>query len=139
MKIFIAGSMHFAKEMLEAQKLLNGLGFESMIPADTHECVDRPELNMDAEHCFNTDIMRSCMEMQEKCNAILVLNYPRDGIDGYIGASSLMELYLAYYLKQKIFLLHTPPPKDIARSSHEVMHMKPIILNGDISRIKEHV
>jgi hypothetical protein len=53
-----------------------------------------------------------------------------------MGASVLMEIGLAYYLKKKIFLLYPPPPLDVAKYSHEVLIMQPIILNGDLSKIK---
>lgn len=79
------------------------------------------------------------MNFQEKCDAILVLNHKKNDLDGYIGTHSLIELGLAYYLKQKIFLLHPPPPKHKARYHIEVMHMKPIILHGNIEKIKEHL
>lgn len=139
MKIFIAGSMSFAKEIIEAKKKLLEMGFEADYAPDTHDCVENVGLNEDMEHCEKMDIMRACMDIQEKCDAILLLNHPKDNLHGYIGTHSLMELGLAYYLKQKIFLLNSPPNKEIARYWVEVMHMKPVILNGDIEKIKEHL
>ena len=139
MKIFIAGSMNFAKEMLESKQLLEDMGHIVHVAPDTHDCVTNPGLNMDDDHNFKNDIMRACMDAQEKCDAILVLNHPKEGIRGYIGAHTLMELGLAYYLKQRIFLLHPIPPQEEVRHSQEVMHMKPIILNGTISKIEEHI
>jgi hypothetical protein len=139
MRFFVAGSMHFAKEMLEVQKILHGLGHKAVVSDDTDECVENPGLNMDSEHNFEKDLMRSCMNIMDKSDAILVLNYPKEGVEGYIGAHSLIEMGLAYYLRQKIFLLHPPPPKEKARYNQEVMHMKPIVLNGDVSKINEHI
>lgn len=122
--------------MLEAQKKLQEAGHEGFVPPDTADCLENPELNTDEEHCFKTDIMRACMDIQEKSDAILALNYPRNGIEGYVGAHTLIELGLAYYLKQKIFLLFPVPSKEEVRSSVEIMHMKPVILNGDLDNIK---
>lgn len=138
MKVFIAGSMHFSKQMVQAQKFLEKAGYKTAIPSDAHDCIENPELNMDDEHCWNTDIMRSCMNQQKECDAILVLNYPKDGLDGYIGGAVLIELGLAYFLGQKIFLLLPPPPKEKMRYTQEILHMKPIILNGDIENIKNY-
>jgi len=140
MKIFIAGSMSFAKEIIETKKLLSEFGFESDFAPDTYDCYNNPnlKLNEDLEHCERTDIMRACMNIQETCDALLLLNYPKGGVDGYIGTHCLIELGLAYYLKQKIFLLYPPPPLEKARYYVEVIHMKPVILNGEIEKIKEN-
>lgn len=141
MKIFIAGSMTFAGKIIETKKLLKELEFESDFAPDTQDCFNNPHLrlNEDLEHCERTDIIRACMNAQEKCNAILLLNYPKDGIDGYIGSNCLIELGLAYYLKQKIFLLYPPPPPEKARYHVEIMHMKPTILNGVLENIKKYI
>jgi hypothetical protein len=139
MKIFLAGSMSFAKEILETARLLKELGHEVLYAPDTEDCVTNPGLNEDEEHCFNIDIMRACMDLQEQCEAIFVLNHDKNGEKGYIGAHTLIELGLAYYLKQKIFLLHSLPSKEEIRHAVEVMHMKPVILDGDIERIKEYL
>jgi len=140
MKFFIAGSMSFAGKIIEAKGILKELGFESDFAPDTYDCFNNPHLNLneDLEHCERTDIIRACMNVQEKCDAILLLNYPKGGADGYIGSNCLIELGLAYYLKQKIFLLHAPPPSEKARYHVEVTHMKPVILNGDMSLLKEY-
>ncbi len=138
-KVFIAGSMSFAKKIIETKKILEELEIEADYAPDTHACAKNPTLNEDLEHCERTDIMRACMDVQKKCGAILLLNYPKDNFHGYIGSHSLMELGLAYYLNQKIFLLNDPPPKEKARYHIEVIHMKPIILNGDVRKIKDYL
>ena len=139
MKIYIAGSMYFAKKMLEAKGKLEELGFEAEVPPDTYECVNDPSLNENLEHCDATDIMRSCMDIQEKCESLLVLNYPKNEIEGYIGAHTLIELGLAYYLGQRIFLLYPPSPLHKQKHYIEVSHMKPFVLDGKLENIKEHL
>lgn len=134
MKIFIAGSMHFAKEIVDTGKKLHQMGYEIEYAKDTDMCVEDSTLNENPEHCFALDIMRDCMDRQEKCDAILVLNYPKHGIDGYIGAHTLIEMGLAYYLKQRIYLLHPFVSKD-RREYIEIEHMRPLILHGDLTKI----
>jgi hypothetical protein len=140
MKIFIAGSMSFAKEIIETKVQLKRLGFDSYFAPDTYDCFKNPhlKLNEDLDHCEQNDIIRACMNVQKQCDAILLLNYPKDGVDGYIGSNCLIELGLAYYLKQMIFLLHAPPSPEKARYHVEVMHMKPIILKGNINGVKRY-
>lgn len=127
--------MHFAKEMLKAKEYFDNLGWEAIVPADTQECLVNPELNMDDEHCYEFDIMRDSMDRLAQCDVVLFLNHPKNGEDGYIGASVLIELGLAYYLNKRIYLLHQPPSKEKFRHMQEVFHMRPIIINGDFSKV----
>ena len=141
MKIFICGSMYFAREMLQAKKKLAEKGHMAEVPCDTQEFVDNPHLTADSHEenykwCINNDIIRKSFNSIAESGAILVLNYPKNDIDGYIGTSTLMEIGLAYYLNKKIFLLYPPPPVKEAKSSHEILIMQPVILNGDLSLIK---
>lgn len=140
MKIFICGSMHFAKEMLEAKKELAELGHEARAPEDAQLFAENSRLTTDNheenyKYCLETDIMRKCFDEIAKSEAVLLLNYPKNGRDGYIGASGLMETALAYYLKKKIFLLYPPPPVENTKYSHEILIMQPIVLNGDLAKI----
>ena len=140
MKIFICGSMHFAKEMLEAQKKLKEFGHIVEVPCDTRLFIDKPDMTTDnheedSKHCIDNDIIRKSFNSIAENDAILVLNYPKDGVNGYVGASGLMEIGLAYFLKKKIFLLYSPPPVKETKYSHEIFIMQPVILNGDLSLI----
>jgi len=141
MKIFICGSMHFAKKMLEAQKKLKGLGHIVKVTCDTQEFVDNPKMTTDNHEenyrwCIDNDIIRKSFDSIAESEAVLLLNYPKNGVNGYIGASGLMEAGLAYYLKKKIFLLYPPPSPKEVKSSHEILIMQPVILNGDLTKIK---
>jgi len=141
MRIYIAGSMFFAKEFVKTKEVLERMGFIADFAPDTYECINNPELNLNEnlEHCERMDIMRACFEIQEKCDSLIVLNYKKEDLEGYIGVNSLIEMGLAYYLRQKIFLLYPPPNKEKARYYTEVMLMKPIILNGKLENIMNYL
>lgn len=140
MKIFLSGSMKFAREMTETRDKLRVLGHDAVIPFGTEhhlkdaEFVDNLEDNM--AWCIKHDVMRKCFEEVAGSDAILVLNYKRRGIDGNIGISALMEMGIAHYLRKKIFLLFPIPHFREHRWAHEVMIMQPVILNGDLKKIK---
>lgn len=132
--------MHFSKEMLEAKKKLEELGHIAEVPCDAQEfaadfamTTDNHEKNY--KWCIDNDIIRKCFNSIAESDAILLLNYPKNGLDGYVGASGLMEIGLAYYLNKKIFLLYPPPPPEEVKYSHEILIMQPIILNGDLTLI----
>jgi len=63
-----------------------------------------------------------------------VLNYDRKGINNYIGGNTLIEIGYAHILHKKIFLLNPIPEIEFYKS--EIEAVRPVILNGDISKIK---
>ncbi|OGZ23707.1 MAG: hypothetical protein A3A08_01225 [Candidatus Nealsonbacteria bacterium RIFCSPLOWO2_01_FULL_41_9] len=65
-------------------------------------------------------------------DAILVTNYDKNNIKGYIGGNTLMEMGLAFFLKKKIFLLNPIPELSY---KEEVLGVRPIIINGDLNKI----
>lgn len=140
MKIMVCGSMSFAKEMLEFKKRLEAMGHTVDVPTDAAKIAsgnhDSNDFDANYKHCVENDIIRTHFKMVEDNDAILILNYDKDGIGGYIGASSLMEIGLAYYIGKKIFLLKAPPKESEQRWAHEIRIMQPTILNGNLSLIK---
>ncbi len=64
----------------------------------------------------------------------MVCNYPKNDIDGYIGANTLIEMGLAFYLEKPIYLLNPIPEISY---KEEILGMKPIVLNGDLEKISE--
>lgn len=139
MKIMICGSMSFSREMLQVKSQLEKLGHFVSIPPDAELHANHSgfidDFDSNYKHCIETDVMRKCFSMISASDCILVLNYAKNGIDGYIGTSGLMEIGLAYYLGKKIFLLNDIPKPSGARWAHEVRIMQPIVLNGDLGRL----
>jgi hypothetical protein len=133
MKIAICGSMYFSKEMLDTKSRLEKMGHIVSVPSDIHDCVKNPELSMDMEHCLRTNVQEECFDSVANSDAILVLNYDKKGIEGYIGGATLMEIGIAQHFKKKIFLLYPPPKIEDIRYSLEIQLAKPAILNGDLN------
>ena len=139
MKIFLSGSMAFAKEMLKVHKELEEQGHTAEVPYGTEDHINDPafveDLDGNIAYCIKHDVMRKCFQRVADCDGILVLNYKRKGIDGYIGISALMELGVAHFLKKKIFILYPIPDFSEHRWAHEVTIMQPVILHGDLSQM----
>lgn len=133
--------MVFAKEMLETKKYLEKNGHEVFLPADTQDCVENPglkcsfkgDLYAELKHCFAKDVLRDSFNKIEEGDAIIHLNYPKNGVDGYIGPAGLMEIGLAFHLKKKIFLINEVNKEQ--KYALEILLTKPVVLNGDLSRI----
>jgi len=65
-------------------------------------------------------------------DAILVTNYDKNNIKGYIGGNTLMEMGLAFFLKKKIYLLNQVPELSY---KEEILGLKPIVISGDLLKI----
>lgn len=132
--------MSFIKDIVKAQKELEKLGHEAFIPegVEPHlkdkNFVDNLEENL--EFVIKNNVMKKNFDLVAKNDAILVLNNRKNGVDGYIGTSVLMEMAIAYHLNKKIFVLNRIPHFRKERWAHEAIIMHPVILNGELERIK---
>ena len=68
-----------------------------------------------------------------QADAILVLNFEKDGIQGYIGGNGLLEMFLAYIHKKPVFI-YNPIPDDL-NIAEEVYGLNPIFINQDLGVI----
>jgi len=134
MKITICGSMSFAKEMLEVSRFLEDLGHKPVLPVDTIESVRDPYRRQNIDLLIAKDIIRDHLRKIRESDAILVLNYEKNGIPGYVGGSVLIEMGFAHYLKKQIYLLNPIPRMSY---SVEIKAMQPVVLNGDFKKLAE--
>ena len=137
MKIGIIGSMQFTEKMLEYCDKLNEIGHQVFV-TDLHKALvgktdeEKEKIKLDQKQ--NMDAIREFWRAMQGADAVLVLNFDKNGITNYIGGNTLMEIGFAHVLNQKIFLLNPIP--DIAFYKTEIEAVKPIIINGDLSKIK---
>lgn len=140
MKIMISGSMAFAKEMYAAKETLEEAGFEVGLPFETEVHLQNPafvdDLNANLQYCIDNEVLRKSFDFIASADAVVVLNYPRKGVEGYVGASTLMEIAFAYYFKKKLYLLFDLPDFESMRWAHEIRIMQPTILHGDLSKVE---
>jgi len=137
MKIAICTSMVFTEKMLETKKELERLGHEVFVSGFADAYVGKTEKEKEKLTLFHKnekDAIREFWKKIKKADAILVLNYDRRGIKNYIGGNTLMEIGFAHVLNKKIFLMNPVPEIEYYKS--EIEAMKPIIINGDLSKIK---
>jgi hypothetical protein len=135
MKITICGSMRFFREMKSAKEKLEKQGIEVLTPPllDFHEY--KKELGEKKYFEMKKNFTMQHFERIQKSDAILVLNYDKDGKKNYLGGAVLMELAVAFFLNKKIFLLNDVP-KDLSYSE-EIIALRPIVLNEKLENLKE--
>lgn len=139
MKIFICGSMGSAKKMVKVKEKLESLSHVVFSPPGMEECLKDPklidDLERDLKYCLENNVMMTGFNLIKQSDAILILNYPKNGVKGYMGASVLMEIAVARYLGERIFLLNELPSMKKARWVIEVRMMQPEIIKGDLKKI----
>lgn len=134
MKITICGSMQFEPVMTRVAKELRERGYE----------VDKPNVveghvyedNLDTNATLKRGFIDEHFAKIDTSEAILVINEPKKGIDGYIGGNTLIEIAYAYSQGLDIFLLHQVPDMGY---SDEIRGMHPIILDGDLGKIDDYL
>jgi len=146
MKITICGSIAFIDEMVKAKNELETMGHSVETPPLEISGEDGKMISVkdyyairksakDEEVWVWQEKERRIREYFDKINwsdAILVLNYDKNNISGYIGGNTFLEIGVAFYLKKKIFLLNQIP--DISYKE-ELLGMMPTVINGDLSKI----
>ena len=153
MKITICGSIGFYKEMESARDELIKNDYEVKIP---ELALDAPqEFGGDKKVYFGQYIEQNggidafpaehkIWDMKESaindhyekidcCDGILVINHEKRGVGGYVGGNTLIEIGVAFYLKKKIYILN--PVSSELSYKQEIMGMKPVILNGNLSTV----
>ena len=145
--ITICGSIAFYDEMLAMRDTLNELGITALLPPT--EIAGEDGSPMDVRKYYaarkeknppawvwerKAEAIATHFSKIEQSDAILVLNYDKNEIEGYIGANTLLEMGLAFYLKKPIYLLNKVPHMGY---TEEILGMKPVVLEGDIQKIRE--
>ena len=72
--------------------------------------------------------------MIKTADAILIANYDKKGIKNYIGGNTFLEIGFAHVLGKAIYILN-----DIPNCSYteEIKIMQPIVLKGDLLKLKK--
>jgi hypothetical protein len=146
MKITLCGSIAFIDEMDAVRKELETMGHEVQMPpleivgedgqalpvkeyyairksaSDDHEWVWKKK----------AEAMHGHFDKVAWADAILVCNYDKNGVAGYVGANTLMEMALSFHLKQPIYLLNPIPEISY---KEEILGMWPIVIDGDLKKI----
>jgi len=146
MKITLCASIAFYDEMIQVKNELEVLGHEVKLPP--HEIKDDNGAMISVKKYYaqrkNTtdddswiwdrkaEAIANHFDKVKWADVVLVTNYDKNNIPGYIGGNTLMEMGVAFFLKKPIYLLKKIP--DISYKE-EVLGVKPIVINDDFSLI----
>lgn len=145
MKITICGSINHSDKMIEIADKLEKLGHQIELPLYTQKIkngevtlenfVKVKEKKGDASfrQSAKEDLIKRYYHIIEKSDCVLIVNIDKNNIKNYIGGNSFLEMGFAYILDKPIFLMNGIPQISYR---DEILAMKPIILNNDLTRIK---
>jgi nucleoside 2-deoxyribosyltransferase len=145
MIITICGSINCSDKLIEAAEKLESLGHTAHLPYYTKK-IRSGELkledfnkakakNGDAafREAASEDLIKRYYRLISESDAILIVNVEKNGQSNYIGGNAFLEMGFAYVLDKPFYLLNDIPQigyKD------EIIAMKPIILGGQLGKIK---
>ena len=151
MNITLCGSIAFIDEMDAVREELEGLGHVvklppleildertgKMMPVKEYYALRKSAVVSDTwVWQKKAEAMRNHFDKVAWSEAVLVCNYAKNGVSGYIGANTLLEMGLAFHLKKPIYMLESIP--ELAYTE-EILGMQPVVLSGELEGISRGV
>jgi len=133
LKILLICSKAFYDKLPFFREELNKLGHRVYMP----NCYNAPETESKyrgtSEHSkWKASMFKQSQETIKKMDAVLVLNYDKNNQTNYIGGATFLEMYDAFCLNKKIYMLHDIPEGML---KDEIIGFNPTIIHEDLSLI----
>ena len=136
MKILIICSKAFYKNIPIIKQKLEEFGHEISLP----NSYNNPQAEKESwdlgekEHSeFKARMFRMSEERIAGMDAVLTLNFDKNGKKNYIGGATFIEIYEAFMKNKKIYLYNDIPEGMLY---DEISGFSPIVINGDLSLVK---
>lgn len=136
MRIFIICSKSMYGYIPQIKQELELKGNDITLP----NCYDAPETESKyrdtKEHSkWKGEMIKHSEIVISGVDAVLVLNYDKNGVKNYIGGATFLEMYDAFRLGKQIYLINDIPEGIL---KDEIIGFNPLILNGNIKNIGLH-
>lgn len=116
--------------MRAVKKELSDMGHQVTIP----DSVEQEKNEEDASIKIENDLIRDCYEKIKASDCVLVINMEKNGIEGYVGGNTFLEMGFAHVLNKTLYIMN-PLPKEVSYYQ-ELIAMQPIVLSGNLKKIK---
>jgi hypothetical protein len=133
----VAGSMQHTEKIVEICERLKKMGHQVFMSKFGDKYIgktDDEKEKLKLDHKYNHDAIREFWKPMQDADALVVANFDKNGVKNYIGGNTFLEMGFAHVLNQKIYLMN-PIPK-MPYYETEIIAMKPVVINGDLSLIK---
>ena len=140
--VVICSSASFYKQVIEAESILKRAGFRVVIPLTAHKMRRSGDFRVETyKTWFNNPenykrkgfLTKHHFNKIVKGDSVLVLNYKKKDIDGYIGGAVLAEMAIAFHFHKPIYVLNSVA--NTIPYEEEIHAMAPIWLGGELDRI----
>ncbi len=140
--ITICSSAYFYRQAVDIQTELEKAGYDVILPKTARKMKESGDFDVDHYKTWFTDtsdyhkkttLIRDHFAEIERGDAVLILNYEKNGVANYIGGNVLMEMSVAFYLNKPIFVLNEAPQE--SSFLEEIIGMEPIILHGEVKNL----
>ncbi len=140
--ITICSSASFFKQALNIEKQLKAFGFKVKLPYTAFKMKRSGDFKVETYKIWFKDtkqynrktwLIKNHFGKIIRSDAILILNYEKNGVPGYIGGNTLIEAAIAFHYKKPIYILN--PISDGLNFKEEIFGMQPIFLNGNLEKI----
>lgn len=136
MKILVICSKAFYKDIAPIKEKLEAMGHEIELPNSYYEPdVEKKswEQGEKAHSEFKARMFRMSEERIATMDAVLTLNFDKNGKKNYIGGATFLELYEAFRKNKKIYLYNDIPDGMLF---DEISGFSPIVINGNLDLVK---
>jgi len=136
MRILIICSKVFYKDIEPIKEKLEKIGHIVELPNSYYEPdAEKKSWELgEKEHSeFKARMFKMSKERIETMDAVLTLNFDKNGKKNYIGGATFIELYEAFIMNKKIFLYNEIPEGMLY---DEISGFSPVILKGDLNLVQ---
>lgn len=136
MKILVICSKAFYDRIEPIKEKLEEMGHEIELPNSYYTPNAEKESwskGSEAHSEFKSRMFRMSAERIKEMDAVLTLNYEKNGKKDYIGGSTFLELYEAFMNNKKIFLYNDIPEGILY---DEISGFSPIVIHGNLDLVK---
>lgn len=100
--------MSFINEMERIALELENLGCEALSPVREEHGLDWASLSRPEVLALKKSYVDIHLDKIRRADAVLIANFPKHGVEGYVGPNTLMEAAFAYAARIPVVFLHDP-------------------------------
>jgi len=128
--------MSFEPEMTALGASLEQQGFRVYLPETGEAGTDWQNGNIEELKLKKRQYINNHLQNIKASNLVLIANFEKNSIPGYIGASTLMEAAFGYSLAIPVILLNYPGEQNCQL---EILSLASNVLSGNISALTNQI